>query len=383
MDGDEKHGGGFALAIMSRPHFYIVCAVLAAAIFLFDLALPLGVAGGVPYIALILMGLLSNRPADSLLLGTVACILTVLGYVLSDPLGIPWMVAVNRALALLAIGVTCLTVWQRQTATLALHNAHADLENRIVERTKEHLEAKEAAELANRSKSEFLANMSHELRTPLNAIIGYSDAFLQEMFGPLKPVKYQEYAGDIHSSGLHLLSLIDDVLDISRIEAGHIELNERENKIEDLASATIKLSAGRARQGGVRLNLDVQESLPPIMGDPLRLKQVMINLLSNAIKFSKSGDDVTLRAFLSSESEMVIEVEDQGIGIAPENLQRIFEPFEQAETGLARNYQGTGLGLPLSRRLVELHGGTLSLTSEPNIGTKVAVRLPSSKIGGN
>ena len=366
---------------MPRATFYGLCTVVAGAIFAFDLAMPLGVAGGVPYVALVLMALLSPRPGDALFLGSLGWALTLLGYLLSDPLGIPWMVAVNRGLALLAVGVTCLAIWQRQKAMIALSGAHDTLEARVEERTRDLEAAKEAAELANRSKTDFLANMSHELRTPLNAIIGYSDVLVQQVYGPMNPGKYQEYAGDINTSGRHLLNLINEILDISRIESGHMELNELDSDVGEIVGAAVKMSENRALRQKVVLETDIQAVQATLRCDALRIKQVLINLLSNAIKFSDPGNNVQLRVFVDGEAGLVLQVEDHGIGVDPKDLERIFLPFEQGEVGLSRKHQGVGLGLPLSRRLTELNGGRLDLVSEVGKGTIVTLRFPSDRVG--
>lgn len=172
---------------------------------------------------------------------------------------------------------------------LALSGAHDTLEARVEERTRDLEAAKEAAELANRSKTEFLANMSHELRTPLNAIIGYSDVLVQQIYGPMNPEKYYEYAGDINSSGQHLLNLINEILDISRIESGHMELKELDSDIDEIVEAAIKMSENRALRQNVTLETDIQSAQLTLRCDALRIKQVLINLLSNAIKFSIPG----------------------------------------------------------------------------------------------
>jgi len=368
---------------MPRAVFYGLCLVVAGAIFAFDLVMPLGVAGGIPYVALVLLALLSPRPGDALFLGGMGWVLTLLGYLLSDPMGIPWMVAVNRGLALLAVGVTCLAIWQRQKAMLALSGAHDTLEARVEERTRDLEAAKEAAELANRSKTEFLANMSHELRTPLNAIIGYSDVLVQQIYGPMSPEKYYEYAGDINSSGQHLLNLINEILDISRIESGHVELKELDSDVGEIVTAAVKMSENRALRQKVVLETDIQAVQATLRCDALRIKQVLINLLSNAIKFSNPEGKVLLRAFIEGDGGLVLQIEDHGIGVDPKDRERIFLPFEQGEVGLSRKHQGVGLGLPLSRRLTELSGGVLDLVSEVGKGTVVTLRFPTDRVGRN
>ncbi len=241
-------------------------------------------------------------------------------------------------------------------------------------------DAKEAAEIANRTKSAFLANMSHELRTPLNAIIGFSEIIEQELFGTIGSPRYKEYARDIHDSGTHLLNLINDILDVSKAEAGKIELQESSVRIGDVIDASIRLVGPRAREGGIKLSLPQYAHLPPLLADERRLKQVLLNLLSNAVKFTPSGGSVTLTANDEGAGGFVIRVIDSGIGMAGEDIPKALEPFGQVDSKLARKYEGTGLGLPLSKALVELHGGSLQIESEPGVGTTVTVVFPASRV---
>jgi signal transduction histidine kinase len=241
-------------------------------------------------------------------------------------------------------------------------------------------DAKEQAEHANRTKSEFLANMSHELRTPLNAIIGFSEIIQKEMFGPIGSTRYKEYAVDIFHSGTHLLNLINDILDVSKAEAGKIELQETRILVKDLVDASLRLILPRAREAGVNLIEPPLDDLPPLRGDERRLKQVLINLLSNAVKFTPGGGRVALEAAVDAERGLVIKVIDTGIGMAREDIPKALEPFGQVDSKLSRKYEGTGLGLPLSKALVELHGGKLEIESEPGVGTTVTVVLPPERI---
>jgi PAS domain S-box-containing protein len=241
-------------------------------------------------------------------------------------------------------------------------------------------DAKEAAEIANRTKSEFLANMSHELRTPLNAIIGFSEIIEKEIFGPIGSPRYKEYANDIFESGTHLLNLINDILDVSKAEAGKIELQESQILLADLVDSSLRLIMPRAREAGVALAEPHVDHLPPLRADERRLKQVLINLLSNAVKFTPAGGRVSLDATVEPERGLAIRVRDTGIGMAPEEILKAMEPFGQVDSRLARKYEGTGLGLPLSKALVELHGGTLEIESQPGAGTTVTVRLPPERL---
>ena len=241
-------------------------------------------------------------------------------------------------------------------------------------------EAKEAAEIANRTKSEFLANMSHELRTPLNAIIGFSEIIQKEMFGPIGSGRYKEYAVDIYESGTHLLNLINDILDVSKAEAGKIELQESQVLVKDLIDASLRLIMPRAREAGVSLIEPETDRLPPLRADERRLKQVLINLLSNAVKFTPSGGRVTLEAAVNADRGLTIRVIDTGIGMEAADIPKALEPFGQVDSRLSRKYEGTGLGLPLSKALVELHGGKLDIQSEPGVGTTVSVVLPAARV---
>jgi signal transduction histidine kinase len=238
--------------------------------------------------------------------------------------------------------------------------------------------AKEAAEIASRSKTEFLANMSHELRTPLNAIIGFSDILLRQLFGPIGQERYAEYARDIHDSGQHLLNLINDVLDIAKIEVNKVELAEAPVDVPDVVDACLRLMRDRAIAAGVTIEVAMPETLPDLNGDDRRLKQILLNLVSNAVKFTPPGGKVELRVEADASGFRFI-VADTGIGIAKADIATALTPFGQIDSSLARRYEGTGLGLPLARSMAELHGGRLDIESEPGTGTTVTVSLPASR----
>jgi PAS domain S-box-containing protein len=242
------------------------------------------------------------------------------------------------------------------------------------------LVAREQAEGANRIKSEFLANMSHELRTPLNAIIGFSEIIKGETFGPIGSSQYLEYAGDINESGQHLLDLINDILDLSKVESGTDELREEIIEIPEIIRSILILVRGRAQKGNVQLELDVPDDAPALLADQRKLKQILINLLSNAIKFTLAGGKVTLRAWSRAESGYVFQVIDTGIGIAFKDIPKALAPFQQIDSQLDRKFEGTGLGLPLSKSLIEMHGGSLDLQSQAGVGTTVTVRFPAERI---
>ena len=240
--------------------------------------------------------------------------------------------------------------------------------------------AKDVAETANRTKSEFLANMSHELRTPLNAIIGFAEMMEMEVFGDLGNDHYREYIGDIHHSGQHLLNLINDILDVSKVEAGKIELRESDIDVAEVIAGCVRLVAERAATGEVAIELDVPRDLPALYADEHRVKQILLNLLSNAVKFTPPKGIVTVRARADRMQGFAVEVVDTGIGIAAKDIPRAFEPFVQIDSALNRKAEGTGLGLPLSRALMALHGGSLDLISEAGKGTNVRVAFPAVRI---
>ncbi len=242
--------------------------------------------------------------------------------------------------------------------------------------------AKVQAETANRAKSEFLANMSHELRTPLNAIIGFSELMKIEALGPIGNSKYREYAIDINDSGLHLLALINDILDLSKIEAEKEDLNEENLNIPELIRSVRTLMKGWADSKGIKLDIDTAEGLPALHADERRLKQILVNILSNAMKFTEAGGRVTWKTWYGDDSGFVFQIADTGIGIALDDIPKMLAPFGQIEGVYNRKHQGTGLGLPLTKSVVELHGGCLDLQSELGVGTTVTVRFPATRIVG-
>jgi signal transduction histidine kinase len=229
-------------------------------------------------------------------------------------------------------------------------------------------------EAANRHKSEFLANVSHELRTPLNAIIGFSEVLVEKMFGELND-KQNEYVADILSSGRHLLSLINDILDLSKIEAGRMELESTTFDLPLAIDNALLLVRERASRHGIKLDRAIDSRLGDFTGDERKVKQILVNLLSNAVKFTPEGGQIKVEASLG-DSAVIVSVADTGIGIAKEDQEAIFEEFRQASGHYAQKREGTGLGLTLTRRFVEMHGGKIWVESEPGKGSKFTFTLP-------
>ncbi len=242
------------------------------------------------------------------------------------------------------------------------------------------IRSKEASDSANRAKSEFLANISHELRTPLNAIIGFSEVIKNELQGPLGDESYRTFAQDIHNSGVHLLSVINAILDLSKIEAGKAEVVESSISLQELVEFGVRQMAEIAEEKGLQLETSVQPHLTLVLADERMLRQAVLNLLSNAIKFTPSGGKVTISAAQCDDGQIELCVQDSGIGIAAEDLEVCMAPFGQADSSLDRQYEGTGLGLPLVRWYAELHGGSFVLESEPGVGTTARFRLPPEKL---
>ena len=240
--------------------------------------------------------------------------------------------------------------------------------------------AKVDADTANKAKSSFLANMSHELRTPLNAIIGFSELMKNETFGPIGNPKYEEYMGDIHFSARHLLDIINDVLDMSKIEAGKVELIEREVVISEVLESVKRIMCDRAAAANIELDFHVEGTVPHVRADQRLLRQILINLVSNAVKFSPAGNTVRVGAVSLPDHHMRIFVRDEGCGIPEDKIAHVLEPFGQVSDPKHYHGQGTGLGLPLAKAMAELHGGKLTIESEVGKGTSVYLDLPTERM---
>ncbi len=260
----------------------------------------------------------------------------------------------------------------------------SEIDARNVQLKKQYAElekAKDIAESANRAKSQFLANISHELRTPLNAVIGFSSILMNQLFGPLGDQKYMEYAKDINSSGAHLLDIINDILDLSKAEAGKLTLTYDEVHVAKAINKCLNLISERAQKGKVTITSDVPKTLPFLVVDRLRFVQIILNILSNAVKFTPEGGTVHIavktKEVEEETTEFTVTVQDSGIGMSKEGLEHAFESFGQVDSGLNRKYEGTGLGLPLTKKLIEMHHGKIIIESELGRGTLVTLSFPA------
>ena len=258
---------------------------------------------------------------------------------------------------------------ERRTAHQALRRAKEEVEA-----------ARSLAEAASQAKSEFLATMSHELRTPLNAVIGFSQIMMTETLGPIGSAQYRDYAKDIHDSGVHLLEIINDILDLSKAEAGKLELDEDWVDVRDAVAAACRLIGPRAERAQLSVVERIPANLPPLWADERKLKQILLNLVSNSVKFTPAGGRVEVSAAIEPVEGLSIIVQDTGIGIPAADLDRVLEPFVQVENSLTRSYQGSGLGLPLAAKMMELHCGKLTIASQLGRGTLVRLAFPAERI---
>ena len=336
-------------------------AVSVSAAFTFDLSIPLGVAGGVPYIVLVLISLWSPKTSATWIAALIGTVLTVFGFLASAPGGELWNVGLNRLLAVFAVWVTAnlCVIFKRKSAQEALTLA----------------ELKSAQE-SNEAKSQFLANMSHEIRTPMTAILGFADVLSRNVKNP----ESVEAVRIIQRNGEHLLGLINDILDLSKIDAGKLQVVKLECAPWQIVSEVTSLMRVRSNAKGLKLEAKCDGPLPArIQIDPVRIRQILINLVSNAIKFTQTGTvQIVTRVYHDQRDEPVLQfdVSDTGIGMTEEQIPQIFQPFTQADSSTHRKFGGTGLGLSICKRLTDLLGGTISVSSKPGKGTTFTISLP-------
>jgi len=277
------------------------------------------------------------------------------------------------------IAETCREVRSSTGAFLYFEGAVEDVTQRK-NAEKELLVAKDLAEVASRTKSAFLANMSHELRTPLNAVLGFAEVLQKEIYGPVGDARYRDYVGSIHASARHLLDLINSILDMTKIESGHFEIVEQEIALEPILAGCEQLVGDSAQKRNIRFQVLYPAWPIRLRADPIRLKQILVNLLSNAIKFTPSGQAVVMSAWIRPDGQCVLQVADTGIGMRQEDIAKALEPFQQVDSSLARRYEGTGLGLSLTKSMAEMHGGSLAIDSTPAMGTTVTILLPANRV---
>jgi len=445
--------------------------------------MPLGVAGGGPYVALVVLGLWTRKRVQIFYLAGLATVLTLFGYYFSPPGGEVWVVFANRMLALLAIWATAVLISkyvglmdsQRKMARAVdqssvgilitdingvieyanpktimmtgftqediigntprifksgltaddsyvnlwasvraggewrgeIINRHKDgsyywqelqvfpvrdrignmknfvaIMEDITERKSSEeklMVAMQEAESANEAKSSFLANMSHEFRTPLNAILGFSETMKMQILGPLRNDRYSEYIDHIHDSASHLNKLIEEILDLSKIEAGKQDIHEQEIVVDVLVKNCLALVNQQSRKKKIRIDGKIEEALPLLLADERMVKQVLLNLLSNAIKFTPKGGSIQLSVTLPETGQITMAVRDNGVGISADDFEKVFSVFGQAQNIMTRTHEGSGLGLPISRRLIELHDGALELESTLGQGTIVTIVFPRQR----
>jgi|GEM_PF-1911811 len=362
----------------NHPWAVVAVAVAAVSAFALDLSLPGGSIDRFAYLGMILLGWWLARPRDVIALALLATILVGIGHAISLAPADPSKLG-ESGLALLAIWATAGVIAVAKRRYNKLRQASDALRARAREQTARLSAAQTHAELTNRTASDLLSGMSHELRTPLNAIIGFSEIVRTEMFGPIGSDRYRTYLQDIHESGRHLLELINNLLDVARVDAGKIEMADQSIDIAALLQDCISNMSDQASDRQITLTAEVTDNLPPLRADRGMLSQVLLNLLSNAIKFTAAGGQVRITAWCRPGTGCVLQVSDTGKGIALKDIPLVLAPFGQVPDS-TRRYQGTGLGLPLSKALIELHSGSLDLQSELGIGTTVTIRLPAERV---
>ncbi|MDA7979106.1 MAG: ATP-binding protein [Pirellulales bacterium] len=381
---------GFSTEHEAQPltrKFYIVWLTIAISVLCFDLSVPLGVAAGVPYIILVLYSLRSTRQKTTYATAIIATVLTIIGFVASPTGGELWKVITNRLLAFMAIWVTAVV------CLLQKRHAQAEVQARldqlaakremealvIANRTAE--QAVQVSEDANRAKSEFLANMSHEIRTPMTAILGFSEIALSNA----KEEESIQVLQIVRQNGEYLLGIINDILDLSKIESGKLDVEYIACSPSDVARDVWQLMQTRATAKGIALELDFRGPIPKcILSDPTRLRQILINLVGNAVKFTETGQ-VRLVVQLhehGAAGKLRFDVIDTGIGIGEQHIPRLFAPFGQADASTTRRFGGTGLGLTISNRLAEMLGGNIRVTSKVGEGSMFSLEIDTGPLAG-
>ena len=345
-----------------------------------DLSLATGIAGSVLHLAVVLLGWWAAGPRQAAGLALWASALVLIGFGLRVEEPTIQVAVVDHAIALLAIWGTAAALIAAKRAQATARRARKALETRLAAQAAALAATRTQAEIANRSRSEFFAKMGHELRTPLNAIIGFSEIIKDEIFGPVGSARYREYMHDINDSGHHLLDLVNDLLDIARIEVGKSELDDQVLAVPEVIAASLAEFADQAAAGGVTLDSDIRAGLPHLRADPRKLRQMLSNLLSNAVRFTEPGGRVTLGAWSSPDAGFVLQVVDSGIGMALKDIPVALSPFGQVKNALRQRHEGSGLGLPLTKAMAELHAGSLDLQSEPGAGTTVTLRFPAERL---
>jgi signal transduction histidine kinase len=358
---------------IDRPRFrpgtaesYLVACLLVAAAAATRLALVPWVAG-VPFVTFFVAVIATTFLSGSRAAVVATVVSAVVAWLLAAPMHLTHL-AVFQTVAFTVGSATVIAV------VGVMRAASAD-----VRRLNETLRAREMSLAeAYKAKSDFLARMSHEFRTPLNAIIGFSEMIRDAHVGPL-PARYREYGGDINGAGRHLLSIVNDILDFSKLEDGRLELRDEMVSVAEAIEACRRMIAAMAERAGVALSVELPGTLPPIRSDELRFRQILLNLMSNAVKFTPTGGRVRVAAGLATDG-VVITIADTGIGMKEEDIPIALEPFRQIDGALSRRFEGTGLGLPLAKALVELHGGALAIESAPGRGTVMRVLLPLARV---
>ena len=376
--------GSARAEILVALRFWVGVAVVSAATVLADLSLAAGVAGSVLHLAVVLLGWWAAGPRQVAGLALWASALVGLGFALRLEETTLQVAVVDHAIALLAVWGAAAALIAAKRAQAAERRARTALEARLDAQAAELVATRIQAEIADRSRSEFFAKMGHELRTPLNAIIGFSEIIKDEIFGPVGSARYREYMHDIHDSGHHLLNLVNDLLDIARIEVGKTEVEDQVLAVPELVAASLAEFAERAAAGGVALHSEIPAELPRLRADPRKLRQMLGHLLSNAVKFTEPGGRVSVSARsgpeTGPEAGFVLQVTDSGIGMALKDIPVALAPFGQVKNPLRQRHEGSGLGLPLTQALAELHAGSLDLQSEPGVGTTVTLRFPAERV---